>query len=507
MSLPFIIWTLQRTGGTSLTDLLMKMSEYKTIDHEPFWPARAFGHVTQQWKKTRDPVALDAAMAEIFSQRYLIKHCYEFHGEPLNRALAKAAAAADYRHILLLRKNELARLVSMALAEAHGTWFRKWARKVYADVATGRRSLEPLAVDRLVKHYKTCARETSAVRSLLATHDVQLLEISYEDLYKGPRNAREAHLVQLFEFLGFEAETVKLHQTDIEEKIFGGGQDTHQVFRYIPNLGELKAALRGCGYQYDDEAEEETEGSQAAQEEPTEIGFDDGSADQQRPYQGPMPRWPRAGNQDDAETIHRQGYKSFVGGAQVWDALGRLQVDFLRSQALQPTDLFVDVGCGALRGGQRLIKYLEKGNYFGMDKHIELIIYGVANELGTTLFRQKMPRFVISDCFEFDKFGVTFTCGIAQSLFTHLAHSEICLCLRKLYQVSGDECRFFATFFESETPVVNPATSHSAKGFRFTRSEMEAFGVGSGWQSTYIGDWGHPRGQRMMLYSKAAATR
>jgi hypothetical protein len=50
---------------------------------------------------------------------------------------------------------------------------------------------------------------------------------------------------------------------------------------------------------------------------------------------------------------------------------------------------------------------------------------------------------------------------------------------------------------------MNPVASHSAKGFRYTRSEMEKFGADAGWRAEYIGDWGHPRGQRMIAYEKA----
>jgi hypothetical protein len=40
VSSPFIIWTMQRTGGTTLTDLLMSMSEHPGAEHEPFNWAR-----------------------------------------------------------------------------------------------------------------------------------------------------------------------------------------------------------------------------------------------------------------------------------------------------------------------------------------------------------------------------------------------------------------------------------------------------------------------------------
>ncbi|MGL5080430.1 MAG: hypothetical protein ACRC8A_02975 [Microcoleaceae cyanobacterium] len=54
--------------------------------------------------------------------------------------------------------------------------------------------------------------------------------------------------------------------------------------------------------------------------------------------------------------FHRQ----FVGG--MWDEIGKLQFDFLLANNLKPSSKFLDVGCGALRGGIPFVPYLDKGN-------------------------------------------------------------------------------------------------------------------------------------------------
>ena len=36
MSRPFIVWTMQRTGGTALAQTLMGLSEHPAAEHEPF---------------------------------------------------------------------------------------------------------------------------------------------------------------------------------------------------------------------------------------------------------------------------------------------------------------------------------------------------------------------------------------------------------------------------------------------------------------------------------------
>jgi hypothetical protein len=41
--------------------------------------------------------------------------------------------------------------------------------------------------------------------------------------------------------------------------------------------------------------------------------------------------------------------------------MGALQFDFLLSRGLQETDKVLDLGCGALRGGIRILEFLKKG--------------------------------------------------------------------------------------------------------------------------------------------------
>jgi len=491
VSYPFIIWTVQRTGGTSLTELLMKMSEHRAADHEPFnWrrsKPRQFGAVARNWVETKDEATLQSALRVIFADRYLIKHCYELHGAPLSVQILRGAAKTDYRHILLLRRDELSRLASKFIAEANGTWFKDYAAEVYAGIVSHKRNLQPLPVDQVVIQFEHCRRTTDRIRQVLARLRVNKREVWYEDIYTGDRETRLSHLNDLFHFLDFTPETIAAHQTDIEEKIFGGGQNTGDILQFVPNLAEVRQALVAAGLESTDTI--------PAHNEETITVTQETLTDPTAP-----PLAARPLNDDDAATIHTRGYRNFVGGANVWGSIGTLQFEFLKRRGMKPNDKFVDVACGALRGGINYIKYLDAGNYYGIDKHIELIIYGVARELTVPVFRQKMPHFAVSDSFEFSKLGGGFTYGIAQSLFSHLVADDIRLCLRNLHDVAADGCKFYATFFESNVAEVNPEKSHSAAGFKFTRAQMESFGADTGWRSNYIGGWGHPRGQKVIEY-------
>ncbi len=197
------------------------------------------------------------------------------------------------------------------------------------------------------------------------------------------------------------------------------------------------------------------------------------------------------------EGIQKLGHREYVGG--MWEEIGKLQFDFLVQQGLKPSHCFLDIGCGSLRGGIYFIRYLDVGNYLGIDKEKTLIHLGIEKELGKDIYDKKKPEFVVSDKFEFEKFSKKPRFSLAQSLFTHLNSKDICVCLEKLRTFVEPGHIFFATFFEGDSST-NPETSHSHAYFRYSRKEMIAFGEHRGWKATYIGDWKHPRNQKMMKY-------
>ena len=103
--------------------------------------------------------------------------------------------------------------------------------------------------------------------------------------------------------------------------------------------------------------------------------------------------------------IRKLGHREYVGG--LWDEMGQLQFDFLVEQGLTPSDVLPDVGCGSLRGGVHFIRYLEPGNYLGMEKEEELLELRVNSELGIETFQARRPELVASGSFEFERFSKT----------------------------------------------------------------------------------------------------
>jgi len=195
------------------------------------------------------------------------------------------------------------------------------------------------------------------------------------------------------------------------------------------------------------------------------------------------------------------GHRNIVGGR--WSEIGKLQFDFMVRQGLKPNHVLMDIGCGSLRGGVHFIEYLDKGNYLGIDKNESWVNAGLDNELPQQMFYRKQPEFVFSENFEFSKFSKIPNFAIAQSLFTHLDQGDIELCLKRLREFVNKGFRFYATFFETNTEKQNHKKSHSHSRFQYTQNKMCAFGEKCGWKARYIGDWNHPRGQKMIEYTAA----
>ena len=193
------------------------------------------------------------------------------------------------------------------------------------------------------------------------------------------------------------------------------------------------------------------------------------------------------------------GHREYVGG--LWDEVGRLQLRFLRGQGLQPRHRLLDIGCGSLRGGVHLIRFLDPGRYAGVDKEPVLLRLGAEHELGPAMLRAKQPVLLPLADFEFERLPASPDIAWAHSLFTHLPMRDIRLCLTNLRAAIPPGGVLYATFAECDTPADNPAEPHDHRLFEYTLEEMVEAGLATGWRVEHLGKWGHPRGHRMVRFT------
>ncbi len=199
-------------------------------------------------------------------------------------------------------------------------------------------------------------------------------------------------------------------------------------------------------------------------------------------------------------------HRDFVGG--LWDEVGRLQFEYLRERGLRPAHSLLDVGCGALRGGVHFVRYLEPGHYFGLDVNASLLAAG-QRELAAAGLGERDVHLVADDGFRSARFGVAFDVAIAVSLFTHLTMNSIVRCLAEVGRTLAPGARLHASYFEAPTAAWLTPLAHTPgeivthcdrDPFHYAFDELRMLAGLAGLHAERIGDWGHPRGQRMAAF-------
>lgn len=213
-----------------------------------------------------------------------------------------------------------------------------------------------------------------------------------------------------------------------------------------------------------------------------------------------------------AEEISANFHRVWVGG--LWEEIGALQYEFLRSRGLKPGMKLLDIGCGAFRGGIHFMRYLHPGNYYGIDRNESLLRAGIDIEVPLAGIAE---RFVSSNVipnarFEFQKLKAMFDIALAQSVFSHIGRDQVRLCLSRLAPTMRPGSVFYASFFErpethnSKFPVRHSkagVVSHAATDpYNYSLSDIEAIIRDLPWLLEYIGDWGHPRDQMMLAFHR-----
>jgi hypothetical protein len=206
------------------------------------------------------------------------------------------------------------------------------------------------------------------------------------------------------------------------------------------------------------------------------------------------------------DDIKNKVHRNFVGGH--WEKLGKLQLDFLIEYGLKPNHKLLDLGCGCLRGGIYFLDYLDAGNYFGLDINSSLIEAGKV-EVQEANLSSKIPNLLVDDSFSIDKFGCKFDYIFSLSLFTHLPFNMIVRCLVQVKKHLNTKGTYYSTFFEAQssahiTPVKqmpgNITTNYDSDPFHYSVEELAFMSNIANLKLEIIGDWNHPRNQKMAAF-------
>lgn len=210
-------------------------------------------------------------------------------------------------------------------------------------------------------------------------------------------------------------------------------------------------------------------------------------------------------------TVVNGGHRQAIGG--MWDEIGKLQLDFLINQGLLPHHKILDVGCGCLRGGLHFVNYLNSGNYFGIDLNQSLLDAGI-EEVRNANLAAKLPIQNLLQTNDFDAIALNakFEFALSISVFTHLPLNTIRICMEMLTQVISEGGSYYSSIFlipeehltyktVTHTPG-NITTYGDADPYHYRISDIEHILKGLPWILEVIGDFSHPRNQKMLRFIK-----
>jgi SAM-dependent methyltransferase len=217
---------------------------------------------------------------------------------------------------------------------------------------------------------------------------------------------------------------------------------------------------------------------------------------------------------DDVEGIRiavgRGEHRDVIGG--LWDVLGQLQLDFMIREGLKPHHKLLDIGCGSLRGGVHFIRYLNVGNYVGIDSNLALLDAGYEVELASCGLKERMPRENLICTGDFDPPfpDEAFDFALAQSVFTHVTLNTIRKCFERIARKIKVDGAFYATFFEIPDNVLSAEpfrhdpggviTQGSQDPYHYRFKDLTYAASERLWTPRYIGGWNHPRGQHIAAF-------
>lgn len=186
----------------------------------------------------------------------------------------------------------------------------------------------------------------------------------------------------------------------------------------------------------------------------------------------------------------------------MWAEHQEMQARFLQTKGFCSASNVLDVGCGPLRLGVRLIPELDTGWYFGQDINQNTLELGrrVLADAGVT---SKKFSLLCSDSFNFSAVDRPIDIAFSNSLFSHLNLNSILLCLANVRAQLKDSGVYYSTFFDVEPEKwANPyprnkwgtivRTFPRRDPYHYPAELLAVMARGTGFEMTIAEDFGHP---------------
>ncbi|HTT97980.1 MAG TPA: class I SAM-dependent methyltransferase [Rhizomicrobium sp.] len=150
---------------------------------------------------------------------------------------------------------------------------------------------------------------------------------------------------------------------------------------------------------------------------------------------------------DDVARRIAEATGGFTGGRiDQFGEVGQKTLAALKQAGLRKEHHLLDVGCGTLRLGYWLIRFLAPERYCGLEPKAHYIKAGLDYAIGPELAAQKRPRFDRNEQFDFSVFGVTFDFVVARSIFSHASPEMVCRALESFRENSSENGVMLASY-------------------------------------------------------------
>lgn len=161
---------------------------------------------------------------------------------------------------------------------------------------------------------------------------------------------------------------------------------------------------------------------------------------------------------------------------------------FLKNQGLKPEHKILDIGCGGGRLGNNLISYLNKENYYGLDKEIKMINY-FNNSLNDNL-KSKNPNILLQDL-NLNFGDIKFDFIYAYSVLTHITKEEYANLLNELKSYIKPSTKIYFTFLIGKKYFKgdkHEMRKNEYDGIWYSIDDVINIGTKQGYNVSFIGD-------------------
>lgn len=111
-----------------------------------------------------------------------------------------------------------------------------------------------------------------------------------------------------------------------------------------------------------------------------------------------------------------------------------------------PHSRVLDIGCGCLRVGYWLIKFLDKKCYYGIEPNGNMLDHGVRILVEPEVIQANEPEFNHNADFDFAVFQASFDYLVARSIWTHCTKQQIQAMLDGFLENTNSEAKFVTSY-------------------------------------------------------------